>query len=106
MLSNFFDLFELSTANVEKDAFADAELINDWAKAAVDRLHKSGIVNGKEDNMFDPQGDATRAEIAQIVYNSNLASIINKEDTDAGTSETEPVDQPETAQEIINENNV
>ncbi len=55
------------TAN--ETSFADDDMISEWAKSAVAFASSNGYVNGKDNNMFDPQGTATRAELAQIFYN-------------------------------------
>lgn len=48
--------------------FADKDDISDYAKNAVASLLEKGILNGKENNMFAPKDNATRAETAKIVY--------------------------------------
>lgn len=53
----------------DKTSFADDSDISDWAKAAVAYAAENGIVNGKDENKFDPKGNATRAELAQIFFN-------------------------------------
>jgi hypothetical protein len=47
--------------------FADAGDIGGWAKDAVDKLARQGIIGGKPGNLFDPKGNATRAEFAAIL---------------------------------------
>ncbi len=42
--------------------FADNEDIPNWAKGAVEAIHKLGIVSGRGGNKFVPNGTATRAE--------------------------------------------
>lgn len=55
---------------VGKDAeFADAAQISSYALEAVDWARANGIVNGKGNNRFDPQGNATRAEVATMLMN-------------------------------------
>lgn len=49
------------------EAFSDNESISSWAKASVEQVQKAGIVQGKENNRFDPAGTATRAEVAAIL---------------------------------------
>lgn len=49
--------------------FADESSIASYASAAVDWARANGIVNGKEGNRFDPNGNATRAEMAVILRN-------------------------------------
>ena len=53
----------------EETSFKDNDSISDWAKAGVAFASDKGYVNGKENNLFDPTGDATRAELAQIFFN-------------------------------------
>jgi len=53
----------------QKKSFADDNNISDWAKSAVDFASGKGYVSGKENDMFDPKGKATRAELAQIFFN-------------------------------------
>ena len=48
-------------------AFADSDLIADYAKESVQTMQKAGILSGREDGTFDPQGTATRAECAKIL---------------------------------------
>ncbi len=50
-------------------AFNDMNDVSDYAKEAVASLYKAGIVNGYN-NRFEPLGTATRAQAAQIVYNT------------------------------------
>ena len=47
--------------------FADSEDIADYATAAVANMARAGIVNGKPDSIFDPVGNATRAEVAVVL---------------------------------------
>ena len=49
--------------------FADEADIPAYAAAAVDWARANGIVNGKDGNRFDPQGNATRAQVAAILKN-------------------------------------
>lgn len=75
MLSKYLDYIDIATPAPDVQAFSDVDKISAWAVDDVVRLQKAGIVNGKDNNVFDPQGVATRAEIAQIVRSSNLADI-------------------------------
>lgn len=49
--------------------FADESTIAPYAADAVDWARANGIVGGKEGNRFDPQGNATRAQVATILRN-------------------------------------
>jgi len=48
--------------------FVDAGEIADYAKTAVTTLYEAGIINGKGNNLFDPQGTATRVECAAMLH--------------------------------------
>ena len=54
---------------ISETTFADNDSISSWAKNGVAFASSKGYVNGKGDNIFDPNGDATRAELAQIFFN-------------------------------------
>ncbi|MCL2774184.1 MAG: S-layer homology domain-containing protein [Oscillospiraceae bacterium] len=47
--------------------FADWNEISDYAKTAVNKLSIQGIINGKPGGLFDPNGEATKAEFATIL---------------------------------------
>ncbi|MCI8404824.1 MAG: S-layer homology domain-containing protein, partial [Clostridia bacterium] len=59
--------YNLSDGELE---FADKELVADYAYESVSSLSNLKIVNGVGDNMFDPQGIATRAQAAVIINNA------------------------------------
>lgn len=48
--------------------FEDAYMISDYAVSAIGTLCELGIVNGVSETMFEPLGDATRAQAAKVVY--------------------------------------
>ncbi|MCL2057432.1 MAG: S-layer homology domain-containing protein, partial [Oscillospiraceae bacterium] len=48
--------------------FADDAEIASYAKGAVEKFYKAGIVNGMPHNLFDPLGDAKRAEVAAMLH--------------------------------------
>ncbi len=50
------------------DEFEDDYLISDYAKEAVYALKNAGAVSGVNDFEFEPQGNATRAQAAKIIY--------------------------------------
>jgi len=49
--------------------FADEAAISSYATTAVDWARAIDIVNGKAGNVFDPSGNATRAQVATILRN-------------------------------------
>ena len=50
------------------DKFKDADKITDYAKTAMQWAVGSGLMKGKSGNLLDPQGTATRAEIAAMLH--------------------------------------
>ena len=46
--------------------FADEDSVSSWALEAVQAMQAMGIVTGRPGNIFDPQGIATRAEVAAV----------------------------------------
>ncbi|UKI38647.1 MAG: S-layer homology domain-containing protein [Clostridiales bacterium] len=57
------------TGGDAQNSFADADDIAPYAKEAVSYLNSIKIVNGDENGRFNPNGTATRAESAQMIYN-------------------------------------
>ena len=49
--------------------FADADAVSTWAVDGVKWAVANGILSGKGNNVLDAQGSATRAEVAQMLYN-------------------------------------
>lgn len=52
--------------------YADTADISEYAVEGVMYCYKEGIMIGKNDNMFDPQGSATRAEVSAVMERSAL----------------------------------
>ncbi len=52
--------------------FADAEDVSEYAVQAVNLLREARIFEGNENNCFKPQGFATRAECAKVLYNVSI----------------------------------
>ncbi|MDR1617248.1 MAG: S-layer homology domain-containing protein, partial [Syntrophomonadaceae bacterium] len=48
--------------------FADDAQIADYAKISVQSLYNGGIISGKPNNIFDPRGNATRAEVTAMMH--------------------------------------
>ena len=68
------------------------DLTDDWYKDAVLWAEQKGVVNGKEDNKFDPNGELTRQELVTMLYryagkpevkNDNLKDFPDHEDVDS-----------------------
>ena len=58
----------LPESNAQSSAFADYPQVSAYAKDAVDWAVASGLISGKGNNQLDPQGQATRAEVAAILH--------------------------------------
>ena len=50
------------------DGFSDGEKVHDWAKPAVTWAVSQGILKGDEKGRLNPQGLATRAEVAAMLH--------------------------------------
>ena len=57
----------LNKTNENSLAFADSELVSDYAENAVAALSENKIINGYEDNTFRPKSGASRAEAAVLI---------------------------------------
>jgi len=66
---------ELSGAADDK-VFADDNEISSWARDAVYTVKRVGLISGKTGNVFDPKGNATRAEVATVF--SRLLKLLEK----------------------------
>ena len=56
------------TVKGNPDTFKDADKITDYAKTAMGWAVGSGLIKGRDDGSLDPQGTATRAEIAAMLH--------------------------------------
>ncbi|MDQ6423632.1 alpha-amylase family glycosyl hydrolase [Paenibacillus sp. LHD-117] len=54
--------------DLENLSFADGSAIGSWARDAVEAAVQLGFLEGKGNDLFDPQGLATRAESAKVIY--------------------------------------
>lgn len=67
--------------------FADESTISSYASTAVDWARDNGIINGKAGNLFDPNGRATRAQVAVILHRYMELLDTDEPDTTPGTSD-------------------
>lgn len=63
--ADFIDI-KLPKVNAEK-TFADNDKISSYAKDSVSQVQMAGVIGGKNGNVFDPQGTATRAEFSSVL---------------------------------------
>ena len=69
ILNRYEKAMNLNLSKKDVVDFSDNDKIADWAKEDVKEAHEKGIFNGKDQNMFDPLANITRAEVAQVVVN-------------------------------------
>jgi hypothetical protein len=55
------------------DGFTDADGVSAWARDALQWAVGAKIVNGMGDGRLNPKGTSTRAQVAQVLYNSQTA---------------------------------
>ena len=70
LIYNYAVYKSMDVSNVEGMAiqeFSDYDKISDWSKTAVRYCLNAGIISGRTDGSFDPQGKATRAEAASML---------------------------------------
>lgn len=63
-----YDFSQLDKTKTLKN-FKDANQIGSWAKSGVEAVYQAGIVNGKGDGTFNPNGYTQRNEMAAILAN-------------------------------------
>ena len=68
IMSNYAKTIGFTLPKVHaENIFADNAKINTYAKDAVKQMQMAGVVSGKNGNIFDPQGTATRAEVSAVL---------------------------------------
>jgi hypothetical protein len=100
MLANYisFKGYTLPPASQTTTAFNDEASIAPWARDAVKMMQAAGIISGRPGNIFDPQGTATRAEVATIfarfieIYVSYAFSLDNGNTSTAAYQATATID--------------
>jgi len=68
MLKNYATLADIKLSSEGNTAFTDSELISPWALEAVREITSGSVMSGRPEGNFDPQGLATRAEAATVLY--------------------------------------
>jgi len=69
MLSNFTRSTELVLPETSAGTgFTDSTMISPWANEAVTKIVSSGVMSGYPEGNYNPQGKATRAEAATVIY--------------------------------------
>ena len=71
MMVTYCKFAGITLKNINKPiVFKDNAKISGWAKQYVQKCQTAGLVNGSN-GYFNPQGNATRAEVATILMNFN-----------------------------------
>ena len=69
ILNNYARFMGLELPSIRTGVFNDEEQISGWASQAVSTMFEAGIISGRGNGNFDPQGNATRAEVATLLRN-------------------------------------
>lgn len=70
LISNYMEYKDITLDAVNENvSFTDADDISSWAKDAVELCASAGLVQGPGDGSFNPQGTASRAEVATLITN-------------------------------------
>jgi len=80
MLNNFLKSNSLTLPEtVTNTTFTDSAMISAWASDSVSKIVSTGIMGGYPEGNFEPQGKATRAQAATVIYKlCNLRDNIAK----------------------------
>jgi hypothetical protein len=69
ILTRYADLAGIELPKTREYAdFADGGAIADYARDAAKRCYSAAIIGGKQGNLFDPKGNATRADAAAMLH--------------------------------------
>lgn len=68
MIHRVMKIIGISPAESDVLGFDDDELIGGWAKESVNYLKRTGVVNGRSKNFYEPKAELSRAEAAAVVY--------------------------------------
>lgn len=86
----------LKAEAVEEDklaAFSDADKVEAWAVDAMNWAVANKLINGNSDGSLNPNGTATRAEVATIL-NNYITNLVDKADATEPTEPADPAAEP------------
>jgi 2',3'-cyclic-nucleotide 2'-phosphodiesterase (5'-nucleotidase family)/3',5'-cyclic AMP phosphodiesterase CpdA len=77
ILTNYiaFSGHELTPSAVKPEAFGDSSHVSTWAQKSVTQAQNAGLISSKANNMFDPKGQSTRAEVAALIQRTIQISL-------------------------------
>lgn len=91
MMNRFINCKNLKFQGKVYNEFADLYTIEPWARQDVRQLQAYGLISGYPGNIFKPDTNVKRAEVAQILYNTNrrvsFVKVASK--TTSGTNATQ-----------------
>jgi hypothetical protein len=73
ILAAYARFMDIDLPKKRSGVFADEADISPWATDAVNAMYAAGILNGKPGELFDPKGEATRAEVAAVMHRFSMA---------------------------------
>ena len=76
IMANVYDYKDGVDKEAVKNNYADSSAISVWAVEAVNKMSALDVVNGDDNNMLNPQGEATRAEAVTLIV--NLYKLFNE----------------------------
>lgn len=69
IMSNYANSMDIKLTQTHgENVFADSTIISDYTKDAVQQMQMAGILRGKNGNLIDPKGTATRAEVSAVLH--------------------------------------
>jgi hypothetical protein len=69
IFANYLSMRDFPITTINAPQFDDLNEASDWARNPISNMRRHSIINGVGRNMYNPQGIATRAEVAQIYTN-------------------------------------
>ena len=102
ILFRYADLIDVTVTQRDPlTGFSDSKKIADYAKDAMSWCVATGLVNGKNGDVLDPAGNATRAEVAKIL--TFFDAYVNREEITAPENWEQEILIPEVLPEIDRE---
>lgn len=68
MMNDYLTYKKVDLKKNQKTGMKDQEQIAEWAKDAVEKMNRSGILKGTPEGNFKPKDLSTRAEVATVLY--------------------------------------
>jgi hypothetical protein len=69
IFANYLSTRDFPLVELDVPLFYDLDHASPWARDAIQSMRTHSIISGVGGNLYNPQGEATRAEVAQIFTN-------------------------------------